>query len=346
MPEEKNQSAASRLFAFYSKFQTQSSAFRPAQPYFFDAMISFENAIGIPGVNNVWLDNFKYLLTEVDIPNFNLHGTSEGLIIKTPIGKFMMPGNTSITSYDELSLSFIDTDESIIENFFHPWMQYNIASNLGSKQFIRAKFTIWPLMQDGSTPRFQYQIDGAYPVRIQTPTMSQTPAGSLSIRKIDFDYNKVNVEPIKEEVKRYFEEYFDSRFKPEKKITEQNFDLENEDLTNDMAYARARLDASKIRGPANNKAENDTTKIRAQLDKSRLALQKNKATPPATPNKGSSSTGNYASNIPVNDNKKPIINTGEQNVLDKFNKTQRADEIIPASSANKNSTGDVLANKK
>lgn len=210
-------SVKSRLADFYTRFSSNQGLYRPVQNYYFDIDISFTTRPSKISNNilNKYVEAFRYLVTEVDIPNFGLHvGTVSNIIIITPVGRWVSPGNSSILSNDPFSLTFLDTDLSIIENFFYPWMEENsLTENQQTfKPFVRADIYVSPLMTDASTERCTYKIHGAYPVVLGTPTLSQTANGNFT-RRIEFDYNNVTLETKDSGIDNIYHKYiYDDRY--------------------------------------------------------------------------------------------------------------------------------------
>lgn len=194
-----------RISQFKSKFSWangKDSAFTLAQRHFFDVMISFPSSLGsssgfqFTDTKAVYVQHFNKFITEIDLPNLTIRG-SESVGVQNSGGNYKAPGNTPISPDDSvLKLSFIDTEASIFENFFFPWMLHVTSSKThgNSNPFVRASITVWLMSSDGNSQTNEYVVEGAYPIFVDTPHLKQAADPGLPVRTVSFDFNKVTLD--------------------------------------------------------------------------------------------------------------------------------------------------------
>ncbi len=122
----------------------------------------------------------NFLVQQVTIPAFSgantaAHETEGGTAAFNEFGIFKTDSN-------ELTLSILQTESGMFENFFIPWMEEVNASEwrYASYPYTKYSITITQYRNDGKTVAYRYRYRGAYPKNVQTFNFSQRADNELT----------------------------------------------------------------------------------------------------------------------------------------------------------------------
>jgi len=143
------------------------------------------------------LTYIPFLVHSVDLPNFQIDSEG-GVEIKNFNGVTKGPGNVTIVpESNDLTIEFLDTQRSIFERFFIPWINETLKvknSERSQYPFSRAKVYVDLIDNLQTKVTSTYIVSGVYPNRVESPSLSQDPSGSKIIRSVNFEFNKIRNE--------------------------------------------------------------------------------------------------------------------------------------------------------
>lgn len=157
--------------------------------------------------NQFAIEDLGFLAQDIDLPNFELD-SDDDVTVKNFAGVYKAPGNGDIIpESNNFVIQFLDTEHSCFEYFFLPWMKEirEIKSQRRSiYPMLRAQVKVFLFKNTIQNPddvlsatendiKMTYILDGVYPKRIDSPTLSYGTNNTL-IRSVGFEFNNVDVD--------------------------------------------------------------------------------------------------------------------------------------------------------
>ena len=144
-----------------------------------------------------------YLIRKLDIPNMQIGGGIMNTYSPTSgtIGKYAFSSNSSIIaggpSADTIKISFLETEYSIADRLFLPWME--LVGRWGGDwtslwEYPKAKLVISVMDPLGEYACKTYTIRDIWPIFVSTPDFNMESAPKVKTREVQFAYNSLNVE--------------------------------------------------------------------------------------------------------------------------------------------------------
>lgn len=161
-----------------------------------------------------YIEKIPLLIQDVNLPDFDI--SNQPFIARTQNGQYKSVGNNIVNAQGQLQLKFLDTEDSIIQGFFYPWL--NIIAYAGVYDGLyedMCKDDDWPyprmdfeinfyLDQVISNPQFikngsyndkmpstfSYIFKGCFPSNTESKNVKHSvPSPGQYIRGVTFQYN-------------------------------------------------------------------------------------------------------------------------------------------------------------
>lgn len=191
------------LKKFKKLFSSGNSKFKLAARYHFFITFSFTDSIDGRFNSIKWNDDIGYLVQKLDVPNFVLRDIQsvDDLTVKNQLGAYRIIDNaTFLPETNELTITFLDTELPIFESFFFPWMkavstsqQPNKNFNKSKERYPRALIRIRIYDNENTKKIITYEINGAFPIHVDTPTLNYASNDNSYTRTVVFAFNEIKV---------------------------------------------------------------------------------------------------------------------------------------------------------
>ena len=161
-----------------------------------------------------YIEKIPLLIQDVNLPDFDI--SNQPFIVRTQNGQYKSVGNNIVNAQGQLQLKFLDTEDSIIQGFFYPWL--NIIAYAGVYDDLYSGMCTgddWPyprmdfeinfyLDQVISNPEltvsgqytkqmpstFSYIFQGCFPSNTESKNVKHSvPSPGQYIRGVTFQYN-------------------------------------------------------------------------------------------------------------------------------------------------------------
>lgn len=160
-----------------------------------------------------YLRAMPLLIQQIDLPQFDI--TNNAFHVHTQNGEYKSIGNNIVNAQSQLKLSMLDTEDSIIDHFFYPWLNiiaYAGVYDIGGDYANICKGKDWPYpridiqinyyldneikkyiqtnQSEQPKPNFIYKFYGCFPYKVQSVNVRHTvPVPNEYIRAVIFQYN-------------------------------------------------------------------------------------------------------------------------------------------------------------
>lgn len=74
-----------------------------------------------------YIEKIPLLVQDINLPDFDI--SNQPFIARTQNGQYKSVGNNIVNAQGQLQIKFLDTQDSIIQGFFYPWL--NIIAYAG-----------------------------------------------------------------------------------------------------------------------------------------------------------------------------------------------------------------------
>ena len=101
-----------------------------------------------------YIDKMPLLIQQINLPQFDI--TNQAFHVHTQNGEYKSIGNNIVNAQGQLTLKMLDTENSIIDHFFYPWLNiiaYAGVYDIGGSYANICTGNDWPY------PRINIQID-------------------------------------------------------------------------------------------------------------------------------------------------------------------------------------------
>jgi len=187
---------------FYSRMSSGDERYEIAHRPLFSLDFSFPNGetFKTKATRDIlWKSTeLKYLVQDIDMPNLTISASQkegkgyeeEGFVgaAKGPGGYVVLP-----EGHNDVEISFLDTQHSVFEYYFLPWLEEVVTVQSNSKfvPFTRANIFIYVFKNDYSEVKYTYNVQGAYPKTIETPKFEYGSSNKTPVRTVTFEYNNI-----------------------------------------------------------------------------------------------------------------------------------------------------------
>lgn len=141
------------------------------------------------------LNDAGYLVSDMKLQNLNQISDTT-IDILTEVGTFHGAGigaKISPMQLTQLQINFYDTENSIVDNCFWPWLQDIVRPAWqGGKPFPRCNIRVEIYDNANTAVALKYTIRGAYPYYIDVVNLDYNP-NKLSKRMVSFKFNSIEI---------------------------------------------------------------------------------------------------------------------------------------------------------
>ena len=133
--------------------KSQQSGFNPYPHNLFSVKIHY-NKSNFYDLFKDYIDKMPLLIQQINLPQFDI--TNQAFHVHTQNGEYKSIGNNIVNAQGQLTIKMLDTENSIIDHFFYPWLNiiaYAGVYDIGGQYKNICTGNDWPY------PRIDIQID-------------------------------------------------------------------------------------------------------------------------------------------------------------------------------------------
>ena len=205
----------SNLRQFYNRmgqnptYFADKSVYKLAKKHYFDVQFNFKPVVSIEDpksptseVEKIFrsslvesnVDNLKYLIQGIDIPDIMTHKPTTRIVTELGVGS--LPGIVTIPSEEMFTIHFLSTEFSLHEHAIYYWLNETTSDKWLYKErpFTKCDITVRLLDQKRGDQIFGYKLYNAYPTKIETVNVKHEMDSSLT-RSVSFLFDTMSVLP-------------------------------------------------------------------------------------------------------------------------------------------------------
>ena len=199
------QGGDSNLRQFYNRMGQNAthfadkSVYKLAKKHYFDVEFNFKpsNASVVESILKSSLvetdiNNLKYLIQGIDIPDIMTHSPVTRIVTEVGVGS--LPGVVTIPSEEMFMIHFLSTEFSLHEHALYYWLNETTSDkwNYKERPFTKCDITVRLLDQKRGDQIFGYKLYNAYPTKIETVNVKHELDTTLT-RSVSFLFDTMSV---------------------------------------------------------------------------------------------------------------------------------------------------------